>query len=333
MNLIRGRYSNLLSMKKRFLLFYFIFCYDLFWLSEHFFFGKKGSVFLKHKRSEINKKIIHLILSCDPLDYTTSEVQISETLKLYSLMRRRIPFVIRGGARQMKLFKTWDFEYFLNKFGHVQQPTFTNSVEPSKVRKIKLREIITEIKNGNKDVNLLFGNLIYYQKELQAFMNDFFFKSNIRYKRGLLKTDHFFMSAKGTFTNTHAELGDNFFIQVRGKKKWRIYEPALSPIFMPQIEKRFYLNADLKYADLTKTGLLKLPHYEVTLEEGDVLYNPSLHWHYVETLEDSISISSRWSNPFNVLRHPFLFLILSTATDPSVIYQLMNPDNTNPKDL
>ena len=49
------------------------------------------------------------------------------------------------------------------------------------------------------------------------------------------------------------------------------------------------------------------PRQEVTLEPGDVLFNPAWSWHNVENLtRESIAVSSRWIHPILVSHNRFV---------------------------
>lgn len=308
--------------------------YKLLWLSGHLYPPLMKKSFFKLKQEEYHLDFFKNYSSEEDGSAQMQEFHLSDEAQIKIYLKKQIPFVVRGGAKDLDIFRDWSFEYFEKEYGEKTQPVFISKSESSGVQHIKIKEIIRRIRSGEKEVNLLFGNLIFITKSLKEQMSHFFIKGHTRYKLGILKVDHFFMSGKGTFTPNHAEIGENLFIQVRGRKEWFVFKPSLASVFMAKIQHRFYFQSEQEYGNLEENKYIKrLPHYSVKLNEGDVLYNPCLHWHYVETHEDSISISCRWSNPLNVFRYPFLFFILLTARNPSVLNQFLNKKNTSPKDL
>ena len=57
-----------------------------------------------------------------------------------------------------------------------------------------------------------------------------------------------------------------------------------------------------------KELLHHIPHYEITLEEGDVLYNPAWMWHKVSNYGGfSIGVPMRESKGFETIRNNMYF--------------------------
>ena len=308
--------------------------YTYFWLLEHILYGTRFSQFFELKRKLVHKSIIKGISKRDFSPFQVPEISIDNTRQIKKHILQGTPFVIRGGAKSVPLYKEWGFDFFEKNYGEKEQTVFLDANYSTGGKEMKLRDIIQGLRSGTKNINLLFGNLIFTNEKLKLAMGPFFLKSWSIYKYSMLKIDHLFMSGKDTFTFAHSEFGDNLFLQVRGRKTWKIFKPSLAPLFFPLVRRRIFLQSGEGCDDLSKnTEILKAPHYSVVLEEGDLLFNPCLHWHYVETHEDSISISSRWSSVWNFAKHPFVFFLFVTATNPSIFYQLFNKGETSPKNL
>lgn len=108
------------------------------------------------------------------------------------------------------------------------------------------------------------------------------------------------MGSKGTSTPTHYDKSVNFYVQLHGKKRFILSEPAshqhlhLYPSLHPQ-----RLQTQLNLAKPINST--KFPHFssipavEGLLEAGDVLYIPPYWFHTVITEEPGIGINV-WSN-------------------------------------
>ena len=112
----------------------------------------------------------------------------------------------------------------------------------------------------------------------------------------------FLGSRKKTGTAYHCARVTNFFYMIEGQKKWTFVDPRNSLLLYP------YLVPGNSYQECLVSGLNDdddfeqfplyryCPRLEVTLEPGDVLFNPSWWWHSVQNItEETIGVSSRWS--------------------------------------
>ena len=116
-----------------------------------------------------------------------------------------------------------------------------------------------------------------------------------------------FLGAAGSVTPLHRDLAHNLFTQIRGRKRFWLYHRAdtawlYSHAFFSALPN--FSRMDPEQPDLTR-----FPHaeavrpVEVTLEEGDVLFLPSLWWHHVRSLDLSMSVSFWWTEgPLELLQ-------------------------------
>lgn len=310
-----------------------MFIYNFYWLVSHLLLNSRFKTTLEIRRKAVHSKILKYFSSKSMNVLSVQKITISDKQLIKKYFRKKIPFVIKNGCDE-ELLKKWSFEFLSEEYGEAEQPTFKNTNSQTAVSFEKVKKIISEINNGSLDYNLLFGNLIHTNAKLGEDLKNLFHKNLMQYKMGILKVDHLFLSSKGTSTHPHTEFGENIFLQVKGSKKWYIYFPNFAPAFLPMIQRKFFLQSVPELSNLSKSPeLLSIPHYEIVLNKGDILYNPCLHWHFVETLENSICVSSRWTNLTNVFRYPFISFILGTATNPTVWHQMTNSKETYPSEL
>eukprot|EP00475_Leptophrys_vorax_P035302 TRINITY_DN5802_c1_g1_i1.p1 TRINITY_DN5802_c1_g1~~TRINITY_DN5802_c1_g1_i1.p1 ORF type:complete len:524 (-),score=134.93 TRINITY_DN5802_c1_g1_i1:33-1604(-) len=108
-----------------------------------------------------------------------------------------------------------------------------------------------------------------------------------------------FVSHQGHYTDWHTDFQENFTIQLKGSKKWKVAKGAVkSPL--RGCTPHYFDNQGVKETQM-KAHALCVPEgegmcvpqewEEVVLGEGDVLYHPAGLWHAVETLEESVSMN------------------------------------------
>ncbi|XP_076480177.1 HSPB1 associated protein 1 isoform X4 [Bombus vancouverensis nearcticus] len=107
------------------------------------------------------------------------------------------------------------------------------------------------------------------------------------------------IGSKGAHTNCHQDsYGCNLVAQIHGSKQWLLFPPSssnfLQPTRIPYEESTIYS----KYNFFCPTkedeiNILKIQDTArlVTLEPGDVLFVPPGWWHYVESLELTVSVN------------------------------------------
>ena len=113
----------------------------------------------------------------------------------------------------------------------------------------------------------------------------------------------FLGSSTQTGTSFHCARVTNFFYMVKGRKRWTFVDPRNTLLLYP------YLTPGNAYQDCLVSGVnddedfkhfplyRRCPRFQVTLEPGDLLLNPSWWWHSIQNLtEETIGVSSRWSH-------------------------------------
>ena len=88
----------------------------------------------------------------------------------------------------------------------------------------------------------------------------------------------------------------NLLCQVVGKKYIRIYSSDYSDRLYP-VDGKLSNNSriDVQNPDYEKYPNYEgVPYWEGVIHEGDMLYIPPTHWHYVKSLSVSFSVSFWW---------------------------------------
>lgn len=105
-----------------------------------------------------------------------------------------------------------------------------------------------------------------------------------------------FVGTQNVFSNLHCAPGGNFFLQVTGRKTWTLVDPALSPYLLPLPSRPFNHCLSMYgsyHAGDPAAPIHRLPRLTVTLEPGDLLYNPPWWWHEVVNDGETIGCALR----------------------------------------
>ena len=239
------------------------------------------------------------------------------------------PIVFRGIANDWPSAKKWSFDYFADKFGD-QDVTLINNAGLVKDSDqaydvVKLRDYIVKLKSGSKEY-LKFSRMVDEQSTLR---DDFDYKWLRKFRTPLAQNDlfYFFMGGKNTITPIHDGFAITVFVQVEGTKKWVFY-PTGSRLFLgvrPRRYNYFYSEVDPYKFDDPKFSLIKhAQRHEVLVHAGDVLYFPSLVWHQVENVTDTIGVAYKFASiPSGFTSSKMLATCFFLATKPWLIETLM----------
>lgn len=235
--------------------------------------------------------------------------------------------VFRGMAKTWPARK-WTLAYFAKNYGNEPCNLLTDYgladfAHRAEYRQSSLRKVAGEIRAGRK-IYLRFSPLIEEKPELKAAL-DIRWLHSFRRWDSLSEAFHLFIGSKGTYTRLHAEMEISVFMQLQGRKRWRLFPPGdyakLYPCFMGRTHFVTEFDAWRSSAQFPRVAGAEMT--EVILEPGDVLYVPPFWWHYAENLDDGIGVAYRCNSPSLALRSsPFLTMMRLLAHNPSALYTL-----------
>ena len=296
---------------------------------EHFFgfppFIKALRKWETQTQESIFQSVKHIEKKTIPIKEFDSSVDPNVIRKDY--VRKGIPVVIRKGAESWKAFKEWDFSFFKEVYGdHPVLLTNHKDLGDHQEEQSSLSNLKEIIDGIDKDLlkYARFNPLLDTYPELQKDLNQDWLNTARDTK---IKKHHvLFVGNKGTKTNIHNAGNDNIFVQIRGKKRWLIWDQNAYYVINPKVNR-----APAKASPINPNNDVipenpafnYLPVIDMVLEPGDILLIPAYLWHYVENLTPTIGVGNRWISPHNSIHNNLLFAALELFnTSPSIFTTL-----------
>lgn len=241
-------------------------------------------------------------------------------------LKRNIPVILEGKAKDWKSVQEWNIDYFIENYGNdeilVLADGYVNEkgVEKRDSYASTLEKELTDIKNGGSNYYRFYPLFQWHPERLKDIDLEFLKKLSSSNNFG----DSFqtFIGAKGSFTGYHNASASNLFTQIIGEKEWYLtpnyYKPIIDPSptnlglfrsapartnqgcfnpFKPNYDSPYHL---YEYID----------QYHMILKPGDIFYNPPYYWHTVTNRSFSIGIGYRWYAPNRIVSSSKLYSFL-----------------------
>lgn len=242
----------------------------------------------------------------------------AQRFKKHYLNKNR-PVVLKGYGNNWVAKEKWTLDFLANL--EVKNPVSleigaNNQKETNFVKenlKTYIESIIKEEHKDKKDRAYLtlfniFDRFPHLKEDVDlSILTQFTRKNNI----------YAWIGPEGTVTGLHYDSLNNLLAQVKGRKQVVLVAPKDNKNMY--ISDKFELGATSSGVDINNYDESKHPKFKdvdffsTILEPGDVLFIPKKWWHYVKSLDTSISISN-----FGAL----LFDVLFTETIESIQYSL-----------
>lgn len=223
------------------------------------------------------------------------------------------PVVYRQCAADWECVKQWSPQYFMEKYAdyRIDVGDHKYSDEGGRVDTLPLKEAIPILMHDATRY-VRFSSFFTHNPELIDMIDPAFREKTA--KLMLTKgSTQLFMGTAGTYTDLHAAMTNNMFVQINGRKEWFLFHPDNNPFTMPYCENSPTFRSRLLYKDLSSLAGL-----HAICEPGDVLYLPPFYWHFVRNLDFSIGMSYRWLAIKPSYRvSPVMTLLTAIATNPS----------------
>jgi hypothetical protein len=293
------------------------FRYGIYQFADHFFGRKK----LFKDRSAFYKEILESMSKQGEGRIMPIERRKDLTLKEFRnhYLKKGIPVVLEGAAKDWPCVKKWSPEYFKNLHGKDEIVIVNQGNEECPYEITTLADVITNIQGGGSKYYRFYPLLVRHPEHLE----DFDYKWLQQRTNRLVMFDAFqvFMGGKGTKSDIHNANTPNLFVQVHGEKEWVLYSQYYSAVIDPSPIGNIYRVAPAKKSNGpfnpfepdygSPYELFKyIDGYSVTLKPGDVLWNPPFYWHAVQNKTDSIGVGYRWVSPFYSFKISPLYMFL-----------------------
>lgn len=290
-----------------------IFTYPL-WLFAHIFQSEKlRNLFLKWSAHSSENLTPAGLIKVKELD--ASEVD-ADTFK--TLIYKKEPLLIRGLANPHKENPIIDHKYLIQNYGNFKTTPRVADARP--VKELTIKEILTQNQLGDKKT--IASPTITKEKKLIDDIQIAKWIPEPSILNSPLLNNTLFVSSEGFCTGLHMEAGRLLNVQLSGKKTWYLINPKYSHILKPLLSKTTIHFSDIvnSVSDITEKLVPKIPVYNCTVKEGDVLLIPPFFWHTVFTEEKTVSTTYQWLTLFKpFFENPFMSLFLLTSRNPSVL--------------
>lgn len=261
------------------------------------------------------------------------------------------PLVFKGLAKNWPCHQKWTFDFFGESFGKeialmVEAEGLTNLGDK------KGEFEISNISQIIKDIKQKTGRYLRFSPLLDRFpalKNDLGpeWLNKFRNPLSIAQGHQLFIGNGNTTTQLHNAMQSNFFIMIRGEKRWTLFDTKFNPVINPPEFKGVYNYSlvDVDNPDLKQyRNFDKIDRYRIILEEGDVLYVPPFMWHHVHNLSDSIGVGYRFGYLRGAFKHNWAFTIIRLLSNnpplwKSIFYNLKDLNliyaatNGNVKDI
>ncbi len=213
-------------------------------------------------------------------------------------LKRQKPVNMKGLANAWPARTKWNIDYFLKLEKNKQVRLDIGNIfqGESDATKQTFQQFIQNLKESESaasktDKYLALFNIFEEFPELRedtdfSILNQFTKKDFV----------YGWIGPKGTVTGLHTDSANNLLAQLKGTKLVLLTEPKYTRKMY--LSKKFDLAAQVSSVNINDFDETKfprfreIPFYSMILEPGDVLFIPQGWWHYVKSLDFSISVNN-----------------------------------------
>lgn len=248
------------------------------------------------------------------------------------------PILIKGGARKWPAMEVLNLDYFEKNYGHIEVPineepnvVYEDNGKPVplsnfyKMKYYTMKDLIESVRlNGNlsakaiEDIMHVENNRLIKEycdtdhiESLSGYAQNKHSRLRKKYPIGKVISHQLFLQPERSHTLWHVEPGDNYFVQIAGRKNWRFVHPWFTPGMYPVVKDHSTYHAsrvDGRESNdvIARRGMplyQYVPKFCATVEQGDLLFMPNYWWHTVTNIPGShtLSLTMRTISDFNLI--------------------------------
>jgi hypothetical protein len=216
------------------------------------------------------------------------------------------PIVLKGLMKKWKALKLWSPDYFAERFGDCQVEITSDRNSdaryednfPKHRASLRMMDFVRMVKKGGEtnEFYLVAKNYVLSRPEFKVLFDHFSCPKGFL-DPGLLSDGvKLWFGPKGTITPLHHDACNILFAQIYGKKRVKLVSPFdLNHVYN---DRECYSAVDLENIDFDRFLLMKrVSIMDVVLSPGEAILLPLGWWHWIKSLDISISLS--FSNFFD----------------------------------
>ena len=215
-----------------------------------------------------------------------------EVLKKFDIKIDHKPYLVKDYATEWYAFKNWSFD-FLKKLDPTRSVNVTSgnaNTSDKHIISYQFEDYINKITSSSTAAYLSAFHIFKRYPKLKKHVDYEMIKSKSIFCHPIA-----WIGPKGSITGFHADWSENLNVQIKGTKLFYIVSPEYNEYMY--VNDRYERASSTSRVDLKNCDKSRFPLFEkakiikVILDEGDAIYIPRGWWHYVESLEPSISVS------------------------------------------
>lgn len=210
-------------------------------------------------------------------------------------LNTKTPVVLKGHANEWVAKKRWNLDFFQEMESDKSVTVEKGNIfqkDDAEFLSNSFKKYIKSISDETKDKAYL--SLFSIFNIFPELKNDVDFSIFTQYCKENFA--YGWIGPKNTVTGLHWDSVNNMLAQIKGTKSVLIASPKYNKQMYPS--KTYDRAAGVSEVNIDEFNELKYPKFKevqfshVILEPGDVLYIPGKWWHYVKSLETSISVNN-----------------------------------------
>lgn len=305
------------------------FKYNIYFIIEHFIGSRLSKIFIYPLRKRLYKEILKspgIKDRAEVYDYSIYERKDFSPDIFKDNLYLKQPMVFKGVAKDWPAVQKWNKSFFRAHYENtpvtiIDNPGLVDNEKENHFRHTTFGQYFDEVEK-DPNIYLRFSRVLDHNPVL---LKDLKLDWLYQFRKGtsIGGQTFLFIGEENSKTSMHAGFSQTIFIGVKGRKKWTICAPEERFFLDPHADRLLYYytnavpnnNHPNKGYDLVKY----IKKYEFVLEEGDVLWLPSLFWHYVENLTPTIGVAYKYTNiPESFEISKSLTMLHFLATKPSI---------------